>query len=237
MKKSKRIELQQELEKSFTLESLPTLYLVGRRRHINTKNSENYAQVERFWDECKNDGTLDKLKSLPKKVREGFIGVCGNFNGREYDYWICVECEFGYEPDPELQLEIKEVRKLEYAAFDCTGSAEAASREKWKWIYNTFYPNANYEQAYPVELELHSDTLDRKSENYSFRLLTPVKFIDKSVPNLPDKNYIKSLLTTFAGVIIGALVGAQYDKTVLGVIIGGVIAMIYNGIRNKAKKQ
>lgn len=82
--------------------------VVGVKRRFNSDTS--YQEIPKFWDEWLSQGE--------KRSIMGTFGVCGDMDGKDFDYWIA-DLYFPWENVPE-GCETKVIPGSLWAQFPCT---------------------------------------------------------------------------------------------------------------------
>jgi len=214
---------------------VPAIAYYGRRRHIDTKKANNGAQIRAFWEECREDGTLDRLRALALTDAQRFTAACTNFETRAYDYWIVVEPDPGAEP-PE-DFERLEVGERQCAVFPCEGPAHEAVSKQWHYIYNTWFPRAKYgyDAAQGVEIENYPFG-DMDSPDYRCEILVPVK--PAQTPEMPRRRDTTLVVLFVAvGAVAGILLARSSDNALLFAAVGGAAAYFIYAYISKRREE
>lgn len=137
-------------------------------------DSQNKNTIPAFWDECHKDGTVAKLLSLAES-REFIFGICygGDLTDKKtFDYSIAAQCDDNTEvPDG---FRINEIPARTWAVFECTGPMPHAIQETWHKICAEFFPNADYEPTYELDIEAYTAG-DMTAPDYKSQIWVPIK--------------------------------------------------------------
>lgn len=116
-------------------------------------SEEGNKEISEFWDESKNNGTIDKLIEKSQK-EQIFYGLCSPISkeSKYFDYGIGV----GYDgsEDPE-GFAIWEVKPTLWAVFKCETVEEIG--EVWEKIFTEFLPGSDYNMLDDTDFELYDD--------------------------------------------------------------------------------
>lgn len=142
----------------YRMEKLDAFQVICRRKTVEKSAEDGPAEgISEFWDECTQDGTIQKLVSrIPKESRlKGLLGICysESTEGLKFPYGIGVEYDGRIV---EEGLEIVEIPAHTYAVFTSRGKMPEAFVETYKKIVTEFFPqNDRYEYVPEIELEVY----------------------------------------------------------------------------------
>lgn len=136
-------------------------------------DSENINTIPDFWSKSHNDGTVATL--LSKTSDRTFIyGICYNnepTDSKTFDYSIAAKYDGTEIPDG---FTVKEIPKRTWAVFTCEGAMPEAMQKTWHKISAEFFPAANYEPTYELDIEAYTAG-DMSSPDYKSEIWVPVK--------------------------------------------------------------
>lgn len=136
-------------------------------------DSENINTIPDFWSESHNDGTVTTL--LSKTSDKTFIyGICYNnepTDSKTFDYSIAAKYDGTEIPDG---FTVKEIPKRTWAVFTCEGAMPEAMQKTWHKISAEFFPAANYEPTYELDIEAYTAG-DMSSPDYKSEIWVPIK--------------------------------------------------------------
>lgn len=213
---------------------IPHAVYYGKRRRIDTKAAANEEQVRAFWQECREDGTLEALRALAHPDARGYIGACTNFETHAYDYWIAVEIA----PDAALPggYDTLEADARLVAAFPLEGPAHEAIAAGWKAIYNKWFPKAKYQYAAGPEVENYPFG-DMQAADYPCEILVPVRPL-ASAPVAPRRSgSMLSLFFIALGAAAGMLVAGSSDKPTIYMLVGAAVGYFAYSYVNKLREE
>ncbi len=114
-------------------------------------------QIPDFWNECEQDGTLDKLKSCSSHQDKLMIGFADgtSFTGQSYTYYIGTPYDGDALPDGYTTASLPE---RTWAVFRCVNLSDQATNEvAFKKIFSEFFPTSEYEPTQEYQLEVWPD--------------------------------------------------------------------------------
>lgn len=118
-------------------------------------DEQNKNTIPDFWTQSHQDGTVYKLLELATD-RTNIFGICyGNTpnNKKTFEYSIAALCGDNTEiPDG---FSIKEIPARTWAVFECIGPMPDAVQNTWHKICSEFFPTANYEPTYEMDIEAY----------------------------------------------------------------------------------
>lgn len=118
-------------------------------------DEQNKNTIPDFWTQSHQDGTVQKLFDLTTD-KTNIFGICyGNTpnNKKTFEYSIAALCDDNTEiPDG---FSIKEIPARTWAVFECIGPMPDAVHNTWHKICSEFFPTANYEPTYEMDIEAY----------------------------------------------------------------------------------
>ena len=160
----------------YRIEKLPSINILCKRKVINKPEDALPKDIVEFWDECKKDGTIEKVISKYDKDShiKGLIGVCfsNELSSMKFPYGIGVEYNKNEKVDG---LDIVTIPAYTYAIFKCVGPMPYAFTSTYKRICTEFFPqNDKYDYGYGVEFEVYPSD-DVTSKDYTCEIWIAVK--------------------------------------------------------------
>lgn len=138
-------------------------------------DDKNKNTIPDFWDRSRTDGTLDTLISNLVPDEKNLYGICyGNSasDSKTFEYSIAAKCtENCIAPDG---YRINEIPARTWAVFECVGPMPAAIQEGWHRIITEFFPTADYEPTYEMDIEVYDDG-DMSAADYKSQIWVAVK--------------------------------------------------------------
>lgn len=149
--------------------------VIERAEIHSAADGENQKTIPDFWDRARADGTMDFLVSCLSPDEKNLYGICYNDNSADsstFEYSIAARCKNGCDiPDG---YRIKEIPKRTWAIFDCKGPMPSAIQETWHRIVTEFFPTADYEPTYEMDIEVY-DEGDISAADYKSQIWVAVK--------------------------------------------------------------
>ena len=122
---------------------------------------KNFVQVPKFWQNEMEAGICPKLATLPGVVKSGeILGLCSDFDGEknQFSYIICTRVNTLDEiPDGMV---VKEIPTARYAVFTAKGTVPEAVQKVIRYVYQTWFPETNYDRGAGPEFELYDERAD-----------------------------------------------------------------------------
>ncbi|GKX29648.1 AraC family transcriptional regulator [Vallitalea longa] len=132
------LKIEGEIEMDYHIVEKESFKVVGK---IVTSTSEE-NKVPAFWNQCKEDGTVDKLINI--SVDSTTIGMCFGYNDEGLnDYMVGVETNH----EPIEGTKTIEVTKSTWLVFESIGPIQPNLGNTWGRIYGEFLPQSTYKQA------------------------------------------------------------------------------------------
>ncbi len=118
-------------------------------------DEQNKNTIPDFWTQSHQDGTVQKLFDLTTD-KTNIFGICyGDTlnNKKTFEYSIAALCGDNTEvPDG---FSIREIPARTWAVFECIGPMPDAVQNTWHKICSEFFPTANYEPTYEMDIEAY----------------------------------------------------------------------------------
>lgn len=137
-------------------------------------DSKNKNSIPDFWERSHSDGTVKTL--LEYSTDKTFIfGICyGNTrtDQKTFDYSIAAVCDKNISVPNGFR--IHEIPARSWLVFDCIGPMPEAMQNAWHKISAEFFPVADYEPTYEMDIEAYP-AMDMNSADYKSEIWIPVK--------------------------------------------------------------
>jgi len=161
-----QIKIKGDVEMKCRIETKPGFSVVGIRKKFRN-DMEGDHHIPNFWRETQQE-TYDKILSLADAEPKGLLGVCTNFSGHEFDYFIAASTT----KDPLQDLEKLEVPAATWVIFEQEGTIPDLIGRFWnEWLPSSGYRRAN--ENYP-DIEVYPDE-DFLKDNSKYELWFPVE--------------------------------------------------------------
>ena len=129
--------------------------VVGIKRGFNSDTS--YQEIPKFWDEWMKD-----MKGL-----KGVFGVCQDYDGKNFDYWIADP----YEPGMEIPegCEITEIPGSLWAEFTCRGPLPQSLQSVNTQIWSEWLPTLKgYKLAGNYSVEMYTPPVENPENDVNY---------------------------------------------------------------------
>lgn len=153
-----------EVEMNYRVVEREDFRVVGK---IVTSSLENNI-IPEFWDQCKKDGTVDKLLEIG--VNSSTLGMCFGYNDEGInDYMVGIETnDEGIEGMKNVV-----VPKSTWLVFESIGPVSPTLENTWGRIYGEFLPQSIYKQAALPTMEKYFGS-DVDADDYRVEIWIPV---------------------------------------------------------------
>ncbi len=140
--------------------------IVKQQRFPNDLELSNQL-LPKFWDQCREDGTIAKLcacKTKTSVLGDALTGICleDAENKKEFSYAIGVGYQGGAVTE---ELRVQKIPAHTWAIFECIGAIPTSVQQLLRKIYSEFFVTSGYEPCGNLDLELHQDG-DMQSPDY-----------------------------------------------------------------------
>ena len=164
------ITIEGDEEVNYRIEKKNSFKMIGVEKIISMLNGENFKEIPKFWQECFQNGIVEKLdevgKNAPHPGSKGLFPVnaimCYEETGNDtFPYLIGT-----FMPENSIPEGYKVVEVSEYlwAIFTTEKYKQPDTSELvqkvWKLIYSEWFPSTNYVHAEGPELELYYEDED-----------------------------------------------------------------------------
>ncbi len=239
MESVKRDRVKERAEKHCKIDECEGFRCIGIKERFSQDANANFDRIHELFKESKENGIYDLLLEAEGEydvlLPNGVFGAMGNIGDDGYDYYLLVRTD--EEPSEELKnnenfVEII-VPTAKWAVFECIGDARKAFEQKWRFIYNKWFPSNYYEEVMDaIEIEIYPEG-DRTSESYSGQIWVPIK--ERKASNVPNfTGVVRFIMCTVMGLVAGWLAASAGGVTeytwwaIGGAAIGAVAAITWN---------
>ena len=141
------------------------------------RNFTDSQQVPSFWDECSESGRLGELcLRRPNGIRD-LYGLCRKLNDTEFEYGIGIVLDVATNWMHQAEMHVKGITQWDvpagtYLALNCIGEDASAVAAAWKWFYEEFLPNTEYNASDKTDIEIYPDV---EKDGVFCKLLIPIE--------------------------------------------------------------
>ncbi len=158
------ISIKGDVEMDYRIEQKEAFEMFGVTTDISTVDNQNFISVPKFWETCRSDGTMAKIREVCN-LDENTPLHAAMFNCTDTSHAYMI----GYfMPESGVSEGFKTLKipASTWAIFP-TGELTMAESAKqaavmWKRIFTEWFATSGYEPANAPELELHNKTSDDK---------------------------------------------------------------------------
>lgn len=153
----------------YRIEKRDAFRVVYKQKQVNKPQGETAtADISAFWEECRNDGTIEKICKYADFGRlHGVLGICFSADMTVSNFPYGIGAEYNGAPLTEQDLTIAQIPAHTYAVFRCKGAMPDAFKDTYAQICSEFFPQSNaYAYGSGVELEVYPSD-DVKNPDYS----------------------------------------------------------------------
>ena len=141
----------------YRIEKREAMRVVCKKKRIAKPQGDTATEdISAFWDECGENGTIDKLCRCGKFDNlQGILGICFSEAAADSGFPYGIGAEYNGAPLESEELELVEIPAHTYAVFSCKGKMPEAFKETYRQICTEFFLQSNYEYGNGVELEVY----------------------------------------------------------------------------------
>lgn len=160
----------------YRIETRAAFRLLVRKKRVPCKEELPAADITRFWQECREDGTVETLvRHTPKDSIFGdrIVGVSFGDDASEADFPYGIGTEYRGETVAETGLSVEEIPAHTYIVFPCVGEMPTAFEALYREIFTSFFPTSEYMPS-SISFEAYPSA-DIADPNYTWELWIGVK--------------------------------------------------------------
>lgn len=148
----------------YRIETEQAFRVVCKKKRVNKPQGDTAAaDISAFWNECRQNGTIEALCRYAKFDNlQGILGICFSGEMADSGFPYGIGAEYNGNPVKETDFDVIEIPAYTYAVFQCKGKMPDAFKETYQKICTEFFPQSNYEYGNGLELEVYpsADTQD-----------------------------------------------------------------------------
>ncbi len=125
-------------------------------------------EISAFWGQCTKDGTIERIvKYIHKEniFKDSVIGAALDYVPGEKEFSYGIGCHYNGEAVTEPDLEVETLPAATYVVFPCKGAMPEAFQKVYKYIFEEFFPNSEY-QPCGIELEAYPSAQTQDPDYY-----------------------------------------------------------------------
>ena len=152
-------------ELNYRIETKESFRIIGVSAPLSKELEKNFSVVPQMWQDCIDNGTLEKLSQMVSASPTGLLGICV-CNEEQRKYFIAVATS---QDNPEF--EEYTIPATTWAIFPGTGTNQSV-QELERRIYTEWLPASGYEYGNAPDVEVY---INPDPENTVFEVWIPVK--------------------------------------------------------------
>ncbi|MBM6752273.1 AraC family transcriptional regulator [Mediterraneibacter glycyrrhizinilyticus] len=152
-------------ELNYRIETKEAFRILGVSAPLSKELEKNFSVVPQMWQDCIDNGTLEKLSQMVSASPTGLLGICV-CNEEQRKYFIAVATS---QDNPEF--EEYTIPATTWAIFPGTGTNQSV-QELERRIYTEWLPASGYEYGNAPDVEVY---INPDPENTVFEVWIPVK--------------------------------------------------------------
>lgn len=132
--------------------------VICKKKQVNKPQGDTAtADISAFWNECRQDGTMEKLcRYASFDALHGILGICFSGEMADSGFPYGIGAEYNGEPVADDEFDMVEIPAYTYAVFQCRGRMPDAFKDTYKRIGTEFFPQSSaYEYGSGIELEVY----------------------------------------------------------------------------------
>jgi AraC family transcriptional regulator len=144
--------------------------VIGKSMKVSCREEEHMRQIPRFWEECLQNGTTDKLVSI--STDGNLLGICMDMqpNQEEFTYMIATRTD---QTTTSEGFSLRTIPVSTWAIFTSVGPIPRAIQNVFGRIFQEWFPSTGYEHAEAPELEVYPPG-DTTADDYRCEVWIPI---------------------------------------------------------------
>lgn len=204
---------------------LPARHFIGKSITVMTGQSDCTDQVLKFYRDCEEDQTLQKLFAL-KEEGGRLTGINDQFTPDSYRYTLAAPVDADTLPTDGMRAFT--AGEGQYARFVPDG---LSCIETWREIYNRWLPGSGYRYRVDCELEVYPEN----GTEYASEIFVPIQE-QEALPELKRGGFSRSPLSfALLGMIAGLLVSSS-RFLLFYALGGGAVGLLVFFLMEKKKR-
>ena len=137
-----------------TIISKESFHIIGVELKTTTHDGKNLVEIPQFWEKVLEEGQIEKIPD--KKFHDTVLGICMDFEpSSRFSYIIGSEVT-STENTPE-DMVCRTIPAGKFAVFTARGKMPDSIQETFKYIYQEWLPNSEYQRANSADFELYDE--------------------------------------------------------------------------------
>ena len=153
-------------ELNYRIETKEAFRIIGVSAPLSKELEKNFSVVPQMWQDCIENGTLEKLSQMVSASPAGLLGISVCNDEEQWKYFIAIATS---QENPEF--EEYTVPATTWAIFPGTGTNQSV-QELERRIYTEWLPASGYEYGNAPDIEVY---INPDPKNTVFEVWVPVK--------------------------------------------------------------
>lgn len=161
---------------NYRIEKKDSFEVVVKKKYYTTDMEVSMKQIPKFWDSCRNDGTIAQLCKYITKDNvfgDAVVGMCFEESEKENEFMYAIGSAYNGSEVTE-QLSVEKIPAHTWAIFECVGPMPEAIQNLMHKIYSEFFPTSEYQPSGGLNFEVYPDG-DVKSPDYKCEIWITVE--------------------------------------------------------------
>lgn len=160
---------------NYRIEKKDKIDIIVKKKIFTNNIEQNNEQLPQYWDDCRNDNTLDILSKYATEsgvFGDALIGICvEDTKKKEVTYAIGTEYNGTAITD---ELNVEQIPSCTWAIFESIGPIPAAFQNLLYRVYSEFFPTSEYHPCGNLDIQVYPNG-DMQSPQYKCELWIPVE--------------------------------------------------------------
>lgn len=160
---------------NYRIEKKDKIDIIVKKKIFTNNIEQNNEQLPQYWDDCRNDNTLDILSKYATEsgvFGDALIGICvEDTKKKEVTYAIGTEYNGTAITD---ELNVEQIPSCTWAIFESIGPIPAAFQNLLYRVYSEFFPTSEYHSCGNLDIQVYPNG-DMQSSQYKCELWIPVE--------------------------------------------------------------
>lgn len=162
---------------NYRIEKKDKIDIIVKKKIFTNNIEQNNEQLPQYWDDCRNDNTLDILSKYATEsgvFGDALIGICvEDTKKKEVTYAIGTEYNGTAITD---ELNVEQIPSCTWAIFESIGPIPTAFQNLLYSVYSEFFPTSEYHPCGNLDIQVYPNG-DMQSPQYKCELWIPVEKI------------------------------------------------------------
>lgn len=152
---------------NYRIEKKDSFEVIVKKKYYSTDMEVSMKQIPKFWESCRNDGTINEVCRYITKGNvfgDAVVGMCFEESEKEDEFMYAIGSAYNGGEVSE-QLSVVNIPAHTWAIFESVGPMPGAIQNLLHKVYSEFFPTSEYQPSGGLNFEVYPDG-DVKSPNY-----------------------------------------------------------------------